>query len=78
MQRALTTGVAWGRLCPVPTDEITTREAMDILGFAHRSSVHRLVQAGELHPSSTIANLVMFHRGDVEALRQRRAAQEAS
>lgn len=54
------------------TDEITTKEAMDILGYRHRSSIHRLVQTGGLIPSRTISNLVLFNRVDVEALRSSR------
>lgn len=51
------------------SDEITTREAMTILGFAHRSSIHRLVQAGQLAPCGSIVGASLFNREDVEALR---------
>lgn len=61
-----------------PTDEVTTGEALDILGLAHRSSVTRLVAEGKLTPSRRIGINYLFHRADVEALRDERAAREAA
>lgn len=45
---------------------------MSILGFRHRSSIHRLVQAGHLTPCAYIVGASLFNRDDVEALRARR------
>ncbi len=59
-----------------PPDEVTTAEALDILGLAHRSSVTRLVAEGKLTPSRRVGAVFLFHRSDVEALRDRRAARD--
>lgn len=70
----LTTRVASVIVTFVPTDEITTKQAMELLGFAHRSSIHRLVQAGRLAPCATLFGNPLFNRADVEALREARKA----
>lgn len=60
-------------------DEVTTREALEILGLAHQSSVTRMVAEGKLRPSRRLALGFLFLRSDIEALRDERAARaEAS
>ena len=60
-----------------PTDEITTREAMTILGFTHASTVIRYVYEGKLTPSRRLpgkTGAYMFWRADIERLAERRAS----
>lgn len=61
-------------------DEITAREAMNILGYQDRSSISRLVTSGELHPTRRLdgpgeSGAAMFLRAEVEALKLRRDTQ---
>lgn len=52
-------------------DEITTREALEILGYRNPSTVTRYVAAGKLTPSRKLPGAngpYLFHRADVEAL----------
>lgn len=63
-----------------PTDEITTREALAILGLKEPSTIARYVQAGKLVPSRklpTRTGAYLFWRADVERLRDQRAADAA-
>jgi hypothetical protein len=60
---------------PKPTDEITTREALGILGLAHASSVTRLVAEGKLTPSRKLPGAngaYLFHRRDIVRLAEQR------
>mgnify|MGYP002136998112 CR=1 FL=1 len=53
------------------TDEITTREALSILGLADPSSVTRLVAESKLTPSRKLpgkTGAYLFLRSDIEAL----------
>lgn len=59
------------------TDEITTREALEVLGLADPSSVSRLVAEGHLTPSRKLPGLTgayLFARADVVALAAARGA----
>lgn len=61
----------------MPSDEITTREALSILGFAHPSSVTRLVAEGKLKPARKLpgkSGAYLFHRRDIDRLAEKRAA----
>lgn len=51
---------------------LSIREVANVLGV-HRNTVHRLVNAGELHPVR-IGRLPRFRPGDVEAFLERSAA----
>lgn len=58
-----------------PPDEITTKQAAELLGFTHASTVNRYVAAGKLTPSRQLpgkTGAYLFHRTDVEALRDER------
>lgn len=61
-----------------PTDEITTREALKILGLKNASSISRLVERQKLTPSRTLNvgrhGMFMFWRADVERLAEQRKA----
>lgn len=60
-----------------PTDEITSREALEVLGFTDPSTVSRYVATGKLVPSRKLpgrTGAFLFWRHDVERL----AAQQAS
>lgn len=60
-------------------DEVTTKEALKILGFAHPSSVTRMVAEGKLTPSRRLSLGYLFLRSDIEAIRdQRDAAKESA
>lgn len=66
-----------------PTDEITTAEAMAVLGFTAPSTVNRLVREHKLTPSRKLpgkTGAYLFRRSDVEAIRdeRERAAREAA
>ena len=55
-----------------PTDEITTRQALELLGFTDPSTISRYVQVGKLTPSRKLpgkTGAYLFHRADVEALK---------
>ena len=61
-----------------PLKQITKREAAVLLGV-HMSSVHRMMDRGELTPVRTVASngrvaIHLFNRSDVIRLRDRRAA----
>lgn len=64
-----------------PTDEITTREALEILGLKRASSISRYVESKTLTPSRTIpgktrpAAAFLFWRHDVVRLAEQRAAE---
>lgn len=60
---------------PPPTDEIVTREAMEILGVTP-STISRLVSAKKLKPSRRLpgkTGALMFWRNDVIHLARERA-----
>lgn len=65
-----------------PTDEITTREALKILGLESPSSISRLVTAGTLRPSRRLdvgrRGMHMFWRHDVQRLAAERARDVAA
>ena len=57
------------------SDEITTREALDILGFASPASVTRLVAEHKLKPSRKLPGATgayLFRRAHIERLRDER------
>jgi hypothetical protein len=61
-----------------PSDEIVTREALDILGITDPSTISRWVQLGKLKPARKLPGKngpFLFHRADVEALAAERAEQ---
>ena len=54
-----------------PTDEIVTREALEILGFTDPSTISRYVALGKLQPSRKLpgrSGAFLFWRADVERL----------
>ena len=56
---------------PVPPvhDEITSREAVEILGFTNLSTISRYVGYGKLTPSRRLSTgQLMFWRADVQRL----------
>ena len=56
-------------------DEITTREALDILGLAHPSSITHLVAEHKLKPSRRMPGkrgAYLFRRAHIERLRDER------
>jgi len=64
---------------PPPTDEITSREALEILGFTDPSTISRYVGYGKLTPSRKLPGKngpFLFWRADVQRLaaEQRKAA----
>lgn len=61
-----------------PTDEITTQEALAILGLTEPSTISRYVRAGKLTPARKLpwkTGAFLFLRADVEALAAERAAE---
>ena len=61
----------------MPNDEITTREALDILGLAHPSSITHLVAEHKLKPSRRMPGkrgAYLFRRAHIERLRDERDA----
>lgn len=61
-----------------PTDEITSRQALDILGFTTPSTISRYVRAGVLTPSRRLDSptgrgAFMFWRHDVQRLADEQA-----
>lgn len=67
-----------GPVTAPPTDEITSREALAILGLKSPSTISRLVAAGKLTPSRKLdvgrRGTFMFWRHDVDRLAARREA----
>lgn len=62
---------------PPPTDEITTREALEILGYTEPSTISRYVAIGKLQPSRKLPGLTgayLFWRRDIERLATEQAA----
>lgn len=60
-----------------PTDEITTREALQILGYSEPSTISRYVKLGKLKPSRKLPGRTgsfLFWRADVERLAAERKA----
>lgn len=56
---------------PPPTDEIVTREALEILGFTDPSTISRYVALGKLTPSRKLPGrngAFLFWRADVQRL----------
>lgn len=52
-------------------DEITSREALELLGLSHPSTISRYVALGKLTPSRKLpgrTGAYLFRRSDVEAL----------
>lgn len=63
-----------------PTDEITTREALAILGLREPSTISRYVKEGKLRESRKLpgrTGAYMFWRADIERLRDERSAERA-
>jgi hypothetical protein len=53
------------------TDEVTTREALEILNLSQPSTIAKYVKLGKLAPSRKLpgkTGAYLFHRADVEAL----------
>lgn len=65
----------------MPVDnEVTSAQACDLLGGIDRSTLNRWVQRGRIKPTRKLPGLrgaYLFRRSDVEALRDRLAAEEA-
>lgn len=56
-----------------PTDEITTQQALEILGLKQPSNISRFVAAGKLTPSRQLPSqgrngAFLFWRADIERL----------
>lgn len=64
-----------------PTDEITTREALEILGLKNASSISRFVRDKKLTPSRTLdvgrSGVFMFWRQDIVRLAEKRTADKS-
>lgn len=61
-----------------PTDEIVTRQAMQILGIRQASTISRYVRDGKLTPSRRLPGTTgafLFWRADVERLAAQRDRQ---
>jgi hypothetical protein len=66
-----------GVVTPSQSDEITTREALEILGMRDPSSISDMVLKSRLTPSRKLpgkTGAYLFFRRDIEALAQVRAA----
>ena len=64
-----------------PTDEVTTKEALAILGYGHPSTVTRYVAEGKLSPSRKLpgrSGAFLFWRHDIVRLRDEQAAAKAT
>lgn len=64
-----------------PTDEITSKEALDILGYSDPSTISRYVQIGKLTPSRKLpgrTGAYLFWRAEVQALANDKADKAAS
>ncbi len=64
-----------------PSDEITTREALEILGLKDPASISRLVAESKLTPSRKLPGRTttrLFWRADIEALATARATDGAA
>lgn len=59
---------------PGEPDLIGAKDALQILGLRSRTSLSVMVGRRELIPATTTALGHLFHRSDVEALRDARAA----
>lgn len=62
-------------------DEVTTRQALDILGYSHPSTVIRYVREGTLTPTRKlpgVSGTYLFERKDIEKLRDRQASDRAA
>lgn len=62
---------------PTPPAEVTTREAAVILGYAHSSSLTRMVADGKLYPTRKLpgrTGAYLFDLAEIEALRDLAAA----
>ena len=62
---------------PEPPDEVTTRQAMEILGLTNPSTVARYVLEHKLTPSRKLpgrTGAYLFWRADIEHLAAERAA----
>jgi hypothetical protein len=60
-----------------PPDEVTTKEALAILGLSNPSTISRYVDAGALTPSRKLPGRTgpfLFLRHDIEALAEQRRA----
>lgn len=63
-----------------PTDEITTAEAADLLGYKDRSSVVRLVLEHRLTPSRKMpgsTGMYLFWRADIQRFADQKAGNAA-
>lgn len=61
-------------------DEVTTREALEILHLAHPASITRFVAEGKLKPSRKLPGIrgaYLFFRADIEQLAAERASAPA-
>jgi hypothetical protein len=64
-----------------PTDEITSAEALAILGYRNRTTITKYVAIGKLTPSRRLpgkTGAFLFWRRDVERLRDEQASVRAS
>lgn len=59
------------------TDEVTTREALAILGYSQPSTISKWVRDGKLTPTRKLpgrTGAFLFKRSEVEALAEEQAA----
>lgn len=62
-------------------DEVTTRQALEILGYSDPSTVTRYVQIGKLTPTRKLpgkTGAYLFARADVEQLAREQSVEAAS
>lgn len=63
---------------PQQSDLVSTREAMEILGYRNPSSVARMVYEGKLQPAHQMGGKggsYVFHRADIDRLVEERQTQ---
>ena len=70
------------KICRMPSDLVSKRDAADILGV-HLSTVNRMVSDGRLTPAQQIGGahrvaMYLFRRRDVERLAAKRAKDVAA
>ena len=64
------------QLASPPTDEITSREAIGILGFTNLSTISKYVGYGKLTPSRRLSTgQYLFWRRDIQRLADEQAAE---
>lgn len=60
-----------------PDDEITTKDALALLGLSDPSSISAMVRSRKLTPTRRAGMAFLFRRGDVEAVAEARLSKLA-